>query len=534
MEIYHNANIYAPGIKPAEALAVDRERILAIGSDAEILDSFSGADSIVNLDGRTIWPGLTDAHVHLQHLAESRTMVDCETKTLDECLRRVESAARTLPENAWVRGHGWNQNLWKEGFGSAAHLDQVCGGRPAYLTAKSLHAAWANTKALELAGINARTPDPPGGILQRDEQGQPTGILFENEAMALVESVITKPTLNELRAMIKALIPDLHRMGLIGVHDFDGLDCWEVLQSLHQVKALKLRVRKSIPFDHLDTFIETGFRTDHGDDWLNIGNLKLFSDGALGPKTGAMLAPYENSEELGTLLLTESEIVKIGLHAVNHGIALAIHAIGDRANRVVLDAFGKIRRYEEEHHLPHFQHRIEHVQVISPEDLPRLAELGIIASVQPVHAPSDMAMADRYLGLRSRYAYAYRTLKASGATLVFGSDAPVEPVNPFQGLHAAVTRQNLDGAPGDDGWHPEERLSLTEAIEGFSISPARISNRGGHLGRLTPGYLADFILLDRDPFAMEPMELASIKPKATFIAGKCVYQDPALSVDLKP
>jgi predicted amidohydrolase YtcJ len=473
-----------------------------------------------------------DAHVHLRYLAESRAMVDCETATLEECLSRVRNAAQKLPEDAWVRGHGWNQNVWPEGFGTAAMLDAVCGDRPAFLTAKSLHAAWANSAALAMAGIDAMTPDPPGGTIQRDAKGNLTGILLEGEATALIESIIPKPTVDSLAASFKNLFTDLYQMGLVGVHDFDGYDCWLALRQLHLKGDLNFRVRKNVPFDHLDDFISVGLQTDSGDDWLNIGNVKLFSDGALGPQTGAMLTPYEGSQNVGTLLLTENEIVEIGKETGSHGLALAIHAIGDRANRVVLNAYEKLRKHENENALPHYRHRIEHVQVISAGDLPRLATLDIIASVQPIHAPSDMLMADRFLGERANLAYAYQSLAETGAMQVFGSDAPVESVNPFHGIHAAVTRQRLDGSPGPDGWHTRERLSMAQAIAGFSHTPALAAHRGTHLGRIAPGYKADLLILPQNPFTSQPEDLSQMKPLATFLEGQCVYQDSAPPFDL--
>jgi predicted amidohydrolase YtcJ len=523
MILLHNANIYAPSHPGATALVISHGRFHAIGSDSEILDSFSHAETIINLDGRTLWPGLTDAHVHLRHLAESMAMVDCETDTLGECLARVKAAAKKLPKEAWLRGHGWNQNRWEDGFGKKEQLDAVCRDNPAYLTAKSLHAGWVNSRALKLAGIDSQIPDPPSGIIQRDAAGQPTGILLESGAMNLIESIIPKPTLETLTAKIKALLPQLWKFGLTGVHDFDGFDCWQVLQNLHQQGSLDIRVRKNIPFDHLNTFINAGLRTDFGDDRLHIGGVKLFSDGALGPQTAAMLEPYEVSGEIGTLLLTEGDIVDIGKRAADNGLALTIHAIGDRANRIVLNAYEKIRAYEQAQGLPHQLHRIEHVQIIHPRDLPRLAALGIIASVQPIHAPSDMITADKYLGRRSKDAYAYRSLLKSGATLVFGSDAPVESVNPFYGIHAAVTRRRGDGSPGLDGWHPEERLSLEQAICGFSHTPAVIAHRGKRLGKIADGYKADFLVLNNDPFHMDPQDLWKIKPIATYLSGRCLY-----------
>lgn len=532
MKIYHNAQIYAPGCPAAEALVIQGDRIVAIGATHKLVNAFNQAETIIDLGGRTLWPGLTDAHVHLHHLAASRTMVDCETDTQEACLERIQQAASKLAPNAWVRGHGWNQNRWAGGFGTAQQLDSVCNGHPAYLTAKSLHAAWVNSQALTLAGIDATKVDPPGGIIQRDATGAPTGILLEGEAMALIESVIPEPSPEEVRISICSLLPELWRMGLVGVHDFDGFDCYLALQELYQNGALKFRVRKNLPYDHLDHFINAGLRTDFGVDWLQIGGVKLFSDGALGSQTGAMLKPYEGSDGLGNLLLSEDELFEIGARAASHGLALTVHAIGDRANQVVLNAYERLRQFEQNKHLPHFRHRIEHVQIIQPDDLKRLAALDIIASVQPVHAPSDYQMADKFLGERSKFAYAYQSMLTSGAKLVFGSDAPVESVNPFIGIHAAVTRQTLAGNPRPDGWHPDERLSLVHAIDGFSHAPAVISNRGNRMGRLAPGYLADFILLEQNPFKIDPQDIGKLLPVATVIGGECVFQDSSLPFSL--
>jgi len=526
MILFYNANIYAPGHPDATALVIDHDRFLAVGTDAEILDVFSATSQVINLHGKTLWPGLIDAHLHLRQLAESVMMVDCETATRHECLLRVKNAAKQLPGNAWVRGHGWNQNQWNEGFGNAYLLDSVCGNKPAYLTAKSLHAAWANSQALRLAGIDAFTPDPPGGELQRDQEGRPTGILYEAGAMQLVEAVIPKPSLMEDSAKIKSLLPKLWEVGLIGVHDFDDFACWLALQAIRQEGSTPLRVHKHIPFDHLDDFIHAGLHTGYGDDQLSIGGVKLFSDGALGPQTAAMQEPYQGTQSVGTLLMSEEELVQIGIFATTHGVATAVHAIGDRANHIVLNAFERIRAYEEMHNLLHLPHRVEHVQIIDPEDLTRFKKLGIIASVQPIHAPSDMLMADRFLGERAQYAYAYRSILESGATIVLGSDAPVESFNPFYGLHAAVTRQRRDGTPGKEGWHPAQRLSLEEALKGFTQTPALISGHAKDLGKISPGFQADFILLNDDPFKINPQALANIQPLATFIAGECKFNAP--------
>lgn len=532
MKIFYNAHLHAPGYPGATALAITGGQIVAVGSDSDILDAFPLAEEKINLNGHTLWPGLTDAHVHLRHLAESRAMVDCETATRTECLARIEAAAAKLPPGAWVRGHGWNHNLWPEGMGDAALLDQVCQGHPAYLSAKSLHMSWVNSPALALAGLSDGSPDPEGGILQRDANGHLTGILFEPSAANLVLDVIPELSQGALKAQIKSLIPELWRMGLVGVHDFDGFDCWLALQDLHQARDLRFRVQKGVPYHHLDDFIAAGLHSYFGDNFLQIGSVKLFSDGALGSQTAAMLAPFEGSQSVGELLLTEEGIFDIGQKTGQAGLSLAIHAIGDKANRVVLNAYTKLREFEKAKGLSHYAHRLEHVQILDREDLPRLAELDIVASVQPVHAPSDMDMADRFLGKRAKLAYAYQSLKATGVEMVFGSDAPVEPINPFHGLHAAVTRRQINGEPGSEGWQPQERLSLADALDGFSWAPARISGRGASLGHIAPGAAADLILLGENPFQTDPHDLWAIEPIATMVDGEWVFCHPELGIEI--
>ncbi len=531
MKLFFNGQIHSPHHPDATAMVIDHGRFIFLGSDEELCNASLKFEEKIDLGGKTIWPGLIDAHVHLGHLADSIAIINCETKTMDACFKRIREITSQLPKGVWVRGHGWNHNMWGSGFGNAQQLDSVTAGHPAYLTAKSLHAAWVNSEALSMAGINAQTPDPPEGIIQRDASGEPTGILFEAGAMRLIESIIPEPSHQERVLKIKSLLPELWQIGLTGVHDFDGIKYWQALQECYQDNDLLFRVCKNIPYDDMDTFIDAGLRSGYGDDFLHLGQVKLFADGALGPQTAAMKRPYEGSREVGALLLTEDKIIEIGKHTINHGLGLAIHAIGDLANHIVLNAFEKLRAYEAEKHLPHYQHRIEHVQILDPADLNRLAQLDLVASLQPVHAPSDMVMADRYLGKRSQYAYAYQSLVKSGAQFVLGSDAPVEPVNPFQGIHAAVTRQNTNGEPGPAGWHPEQRLSLAHALEGFSRRPAEITGRGEKFGQILPGLKADFIILRNDPFKISQSELYNIKVEATFIQGTCVYQNDSINFD---
>lgn len=467
---------------------------------------------------------MIDSHLHLRKYAESLTKVDCETATRTECLSRVGERSRQTPPGEWILGHGWNHNIWPEGYGSASDLDRISCDHPIYLTGKSLHVSWANSAALERCGIREGTPDPPGGLLGRDEGGNLTGILFE-DAVKLIEEKLPAPGEEEIARSIQNAQQNLWRLGLTGAHDFDRLPCLRALQTLDQRGELRLRVVKSIPADFLSSALELALQTGSGSDFLWYGGVKEFMDGALGPQTAALLAPYRGSEGKGLLLKTEDEIFELGQEAASGGLALAIHAIGDQANRTLLDAYQRLRVYEAEQGIPSLPHRIEHVQLIDPEDIPRLAELKVTASMQPIHATSDLEMAEAYWGDRTRYAYAQKFQLEHGARVIFGSDAPVEDPNPWLGIHAAVTRQRGDGAPGPDGWHPEGRISVEQALRAFTAAPAEASGRGNQQGRLAPGCWADLIVLDTDPFRCRPESLAEIQPRGTMVSGEWVFRD---------
>jgi predicted amidohydrolase YtcJ len=530
MRILYNATIHTleANHPKVSALAIDRGKILMLGSSDEVRAQFDGVGIHQDIERRVIIPGLTDAHIHLSHYALGLQKVICEVDTRAECLRRIADSAQNTPLGQWILGHGWNQNLWADGFGNAQHLDEVAPHHPVYLTAKSLHAGWANSTALNVANITAQTPDPADGKIQRDEHGNPTGILLEG-AMALVGAAVPEPQLDEVVTAIKAAQSELWKLGVTGVHDFDRRQCFAALQCLHQDENLNLRVLKSIPLDDLSHAVEIGLRSGFGNDMLRIGSVKVFADGALGPHTAAMLQPFENApDNRGMLLMDQEEIFEKGRLAVEYGLSLAIHAIGDRANHEVLNAYEKLREYEQSLRICASQaalrHRIEHVQLIHPKDVSRLADLGIIASMQPIHATSDMVMAADYWGERSALSYAWKTQLDQGATLALGSDAPVESPNPFWGLHAAVTRRRTDGSPGIEGWYPEQRINLTAALQGFTQGPAYAAGMEDRLGKLAPGYLADLLVLETDPFECDPHEIKDLLPTKTMVGGEWVFE----------
>ena len=524
MKILYNAHIHTqnPSLPVASALVIDRQWILAVGNHDDLSAQFPHAEK-EDMRGRVILPGLTDAHLHLQYYSLSLQKIDCETGTKEECMRRVQERVQNTKPGEWVLGHGWNQNVWGI-WPTASELDAIAPNNPVYLTAKSLHASWANTRAMQLAKITAQTPDPQNGQIQRDSQGNATGILLET-AMELVGDVVPSTTVEEIAHAMEKAQAILWRMGLTGVHDFDRRESFMALQQLHAQGRLKLRVLKNLPVELLDQAFELGLRGGFGDDLLRIGNIKAFMDGALGPHTAAMFQPYiGEGENRGILNMDGEELFEHGRKAAQVGLGMTVHAIGDRANHEVLDAYEQLRRYETENRLPHLRHRIEHVQVIHPDDAPRLAQLDVIASMQPIHATSDMYMADQFWGERSRLAYAMKAQLDFGAHLALGSDAPVESPNPFCGLHAAVTRRRADGSPSPDGWYPEQRLTLAQAWEGYTLGPAYAAGLETRLGRLAPNHLADLIALKQDPFTCDPDEMLTMESAATMVAGEWVWR----------
>lgn len=515
----------------AAAVAVRDGRFLAVGSAEEVLARRGPQTEVVDLHGRFAIPGLVDAHVHFQGFALNLQRVNlAQTTSLDDALQRIGQKVTTAPRSPtsehWLQGRGWTQDDWPDRrFPTAAALDTVTHGRPALLRDKSGHAAWVNSRALRLANIDAHTPDPPGGQIQRNENGRPTGILFE-AAIDLVRQHIPRPTVDDIAHAMRAAQQYCWQVGLTGVHDFDGRSCFQALQSLHANGELGLRVLKNIPVYRLEHAAGVGLRTGFGDAWLRIGGVKMFADGALGPRTAALIDPYENEpDNRGIVVTDKEEMMEKAQTAVAHGLAVTVHAIGDRANHDILDVYEKLTTENGKRKTGNgLRHRIEHVQLLHPHDLQRLADLNVIASMQPIHATSDMEMADRYWGQRAQYSYAWRTMLESGATLVFGSDAPVEPIDPIRGIHAAVTRRRPDGAPDPDGWRPAQKLTLAETLHAFTQAAAFTAGQEAMAGSITPGKLADLTLFDQDLFALDPHDLQHATVAGTVVNGTFRYR----------
>lgn len=514
------------------AVAIQHSRILAVGSSDDIRTLLEPGGDVIDLGGRTVTPGLMDAHVHFQWYSLNLQTIDLfEVPSLAAALHRIHTYLEQKSGDAWLQGRGWTQELWADQrFPTAADLDKVAPHVPVCLRHKSGHAVWVNGRALKIAGITATTPDPPGGQIQRDAAGNPTGIFFE-AAINLITDHIPQPTVQDIVTAMHRAQEKCWQAGLTGLHDFDGRSSFAALQTLHRNGELGLRVVKNIPVYRLEHAIGVGLRTGFGDDWLRIGGVKIFADGALGSRTAAMLAPYENEPDNTGIIVTDKEEMKekASLASIN-GLSVTVHAIGDRANHDILDVYEAVRAEEKERMqattgsqgtqpIPHLRHRIEHVQVLHPADQGRLAQLNVIASMQPTHCTADITMADRYWGERTQYSYAWRTMLETGATLAFGSDAPIEAIDPLPGLYAAVSRRRQDGYPGAEGWHPEQKLTMSEAVHAFTMGTAVAGNQEQYLGSITPGKLADLTIFDRDIFSVSTDELQQTQIAGTIVNG---------------
>lgn len=537
--VYLHARIHSTaGPNPdAEALVAAGGRLLAVGRTDHLIAAYPRARR-VDLLGLPVFPGLIDAHIHFVSYGLGLLQIELrQTRSIAEAVRTIAEAVadRTPltghPRDGWVLGHGWDKNLWREDrFPTRHDLDPVTGDRPAACSSKDGHLLWVNSAALRAAGVTRSTPDPPGGAIGRDASGEPDGLLKE-EATGLVRRVIPplSPQAREQAALAAAA--ELHRLGLTAVHNFtgtgdEGPENFLALQRLHARRQLTMRAVCCVPEGSLGAAAAAGLRTGLGDAMVRTGPLKVFADGALGSQTASMLDPYDGQPgNLGIEVRTSEELEDVVRRAVAAGMWCAIHAIGDRANRVVLDAF---ERHLSASNQIGARHRIEHVQVLHPADLPRLARLGVTASMQPIHATADRDIADRYWGARARLAYAFRSLADSGAVLAFGSDAPVETPDPWRGLYAAVARKRED-EPLRPAWYPEERVTLEEAFRGYTFGPCYAAGTEAWQGALEAGKVADFIVLDRDPYAGPPEELLRVNVLATIVGGRVIHASGPLA-----
>jgi predicted amidohydrolase YtcJ len=516
-----------PHFPQASALAIREGRFLALGGDDEIRALARPHTRSIDLDGHLALPGLTDAHFHYRKWALGRHGLPlADVASLSDLRERLAHKASETPPAHWIVARGWSESRWPDPrMPNRADLDDAAPAHRVILVRYCGHLAVANSRALEQVGITSDTPNPPGGIIDRDETGRPTGVL-RDLAINLVSDVIPPPSEEEATAAMREGFPALHRLGLTGVHDMGlaegpALFLW---QRLRAAGELLLRAWVGIPVERLGEAIALGLRTGFGDEYLRVGHVKLFADGSQGARTAWMLEPYQDAD-CGLPVTSPAEIADVIRRADRAGLSVAVHAIGDRANREVLNIFERMGSDKRVRLTvpPVAPHRIEHVQNIRPDDVPRLAQLGVVASVQPVHVIDDLPVVERSVGARGCFTYAFRDMLAAGATLAFGSDCPVANPNPLWGIHAAVTRQQRDGSP-PGGWYPAQRLTVAEAVWGFTMGAALAAGRQADLGSITPGKLADLVVLDRDIFGIEAPEIAGAQVVLTVLDGQVVYR----------
>ena len=471
------ATLFA-GCEPEVAAGPDG-RIVSVGDGARAAAG-RGAE-VIRLRG-TALPGLIDAHVHLEGLADDHLALELGgTASLEEALQRVETWAKKLPAGAWVVGAGWYNDAWSDAaFPTRRHLDVAAGGRPVYLERKDGHSAWVSSAALELAGIDPATDDPAGGVIDRDGRRRPTGILRET-AMHAVAAILPRAADADFDAAMAKALAGLAAMGITSVHSMDRARGFASLQRLHAAERLPIRVTYNLPLADLHHAERLGVRSGWGDDWLRIWGVKAFLDGSLGSRTAEML------DGSGTARLPQAELVDMIDRCVRAELNVCLHAIGDGAVRRALDALARKRdtwRF--------WRPRIEHAQCVDSKDVPRFARIGVIASMQPIHAVADRALVDRYWSRVATQSYAWGALAKAGAMLAFGSDAPVETADPLLGIDAATAWRRRAA------WHPELAVSRAKALRAYTVNAAYAVGMEQHLGSLRLGKLCDMTVVDED------------------------------------
>jgi predicted amidohydrolase YtcJ len=528
--IVHGATVYTanPSQPRAEAVAIRGGRIALVGATADALRLRGPATRVIDATGATIVPGLQDAHAHFTGLGASLQMLDVRgTPGYDAVLRKVGERVATATPGEWILGRGWDQNDWAvQAWPTRAPLDAVAPDHPVYLTRVDGHAVLVNSRAMAIAGLTAATPDPDGGRIIRDPDGTPTGVLVDR-AMGLVSSKVPSPGPRQLEEQILLADAETRRLGLTMVHDAGtGAETVDAYRRLIDARRLKTRlyVMLGMPLDQLAPWFARGPLTGGRDHRLAVRAIKISADGALGSRGAALLAPY--SDEPGTsglLLQPPQQVYEMTLAAARAGFQTCIHAIGDRANRLVLDVFERVQR--EVPGARALRLRNEHAQILDPADIPRFAQLGVIPSMQATHATSDMPWVPARLGAErtTAGAYVWRRLMKTGVAIANGSDFPVEAASPMLGFYAAITRQDPSGHP-PGGWMPEERMTREEALASFTINAAHAAHAEGELGSLEPGKLADLVVLSKDIMTVSPRDILDTRVLRTIIGGEVVHE----------
>jgi predicted amidohydrolase YtcJ len=526
MTIYRNGRIYTndPASPWAAAMLVRGEEILAVGDDDEVIGLADTGAKTVDLEKHFVMPGFNDAHVHIGSAGQDWIAVRLNgVKSVAELQKRLAEGVAQHKEGEWITGSGWDHTFWPDKkFPNRQELDTVSPKNPVILTHISGHVAVANSLALQLAGIGKATPNPSGGEIEKDASGELTGMLKEGAAMGLVYSKIPPPSMEQRRRGIELALADVAQHGVTSVQDNSAWEDFLTYRAIKNDGKLTVRVTEWLPFPAPLAKLEQ-MRRDGGttDPWLRTGALKMVTDGALGSRTAAMLAPYSDEPSTSGIMTMEPENLRaLAIERDKAGFQLNFHAIGDRANRVALDVFEATAKANGPRDR---RDRIEHAQVVAASDFPRFARLQVIASMQPSHQTSDMRWAEQRVGPdRVKGAYAWATMQKFGVRLALGTDYDVEPITPFRGLYACVTRELPTGGP-QGGWQPQEKISLDDCIRAYTSGSAYGEFMEGKKGELKAGEFADFIVLSKDLTKVEPSEYINTKVLRTVVGGRTVY-----------
>jgi predicted amidohydrolase YtcJ len=522
-----NGTIYTvdDSMHVVEAVAIDGDRIVGTGTTKDVMHAFT-ADEVLDLQGKAVYPGLTDAHAHLEGLGIAMMTLDLSGDASLAVIReKVAKEAHRTGGKFWVRGRGWDQNLWPgKQFPVATDLEVGVPEAPVFLVRIDGHAAWVNKRVLDLAGITAATPDPPGGKILRARDGTPTGVLVDN-AIDLARKIMPPPTREERIHAVRVAVAECLRVGLTGVHDMGAdLELIGIYQELERKGELPFRIAVAVdgPGATMDSMLARGPIIGDPHARVTVRAVKLYADGALGSRGAALIEAYtDDPDNRGITMQSADELRARVASASRAGFQVSTHAIGDRANAMVLDAYEKV--LEESGGKSDLRFRIEHAQVLAPADIPRFAKLGVIPSMQPTHCTSDMYWAVERLGpVRARGAYAWRSLLDAGSIIPCGSDFPVEHPSPLLGFASAVSRQDADGRP-EGGWYPEQRMTRAEVLKGFTRWAAYAAYREGVLGSIEKGKAADLTVLDQDIMTIPVAAIRGAKVSMILVGGNVVF-----------
>ncbi|MFH1652875.1 MAG: amidohydrolase [Pseudomonadota bacterium] len=522
--ILHNAKVFTvnPNQPWAQAVACANGRIIAVGSNDDVLNISRPSTQKLNAQGKLVLPGLTDGHAHFLEYAVRHQQVSLlKVKNFSDVIRMIQERAKITKPGEWIEGWGWDETLWEGVEPTAALLDSIVPDIPIYLERQDMHTWWVNTKAMQLAKVLEGAADAYNCKIERDKEGKPTGIFTEWGAKAMFSSAIPAPTFSQLKEFALSGFDEAHKHGITCIHDqrMDGEkgDSWDIWQALKKEGKLGVRLHANLHAADISDVAKLGVGSGFGDENLWIGHVKVFADGTLGTRSAFMLEEYSDMPgQFGMEVTPYETFMDIGRRAQKAGLAISVHAIGDRAVRNSIEVFAKYPSRT-------IPHRIEHTQVIKPEDLPRLAKHNIFSSVQPAQQAMDWRNANSRWGERTKYAYAYRSLLNHGAVLVFGSDVTASPFNPMEHVYAAVLRQDTDGLP-EGGWHPEECLTVAEAIRAYTMGPAMLSGKANVQGSISQGKFADLTVLSDNLFEIEPERILDVVVDNTIISGKVVFE----------